>query len=357
MKIKVFDLIPGYVLSEDVMGKTAHPIMPKGTLLTRRMINVLKEFDIEEVSVGQFQNAGQGCGAEEKQMNPVMEKLPSGFQELYNAAVNSYKKNFQSWQAGSKVNVGEVRDYFIPLFQYIEKDPSNIRLIHRYSTKEEYMYHHAVSVGLLSGAIAQKLNLEKGACYQAALAGCLADAGMAKVPQHLLKKTDPLTETEFEEIKSHPVYGLQMVQHTSLLKSETKLAILQHHERLDRSGYPFRENPGRIPILSRIVAVSDVYHAIVCDHIYKKKKIPFQAIEELLEDHFGEFDISVVNALIRLVAHLSIGTKVILSNNEVAEVIYTKPSAPIKPLVKILSSDEMVDLETRRDLFIKEMIK
>ncbi|WP_350346398.1 HD-GYP domain-containing protein [Heyndrickxia faecalis] len=356
MKIKVVDLVPGYCLAEDVMGKTAHPIMPKGTLLTQKMIHVLKAFGIEEVDVGRS-NSRKETKESTREESQETATVPEAFREQYTAAVGSYKKMFQSWQSGSKVSVGEVRDFFIPLFELIEQDPGKIRIIHQYATKEEYIYHHAVSVGLLSGAIAQKLQLGKGTCYQAALAGCLADAGMAKIPAPLLRKSASLTEEEYEEIRNHPVYGLKMVQHSPLLKFETKLAILQHHERLDKSGYPFGEKPDRIPILSRIVAVADVYHAIVCDHIYKKKKIPFQAIEELLEDHFGEFDIAVIHALISLVAHLTIGSKVFLSNNEEAEVLYMKPSAPIKPLVKILSSNEMVDLESRPDLFITELIR
>lgn len=175
------------------MGKTARPIMPKGTLLTQKMINVLKEFGIEEVDVGRYNSRKE---AEEgvKEENQETATVPEAFRERYTSAVGSYKKMFQSWQSGSKVSVGAVRDFFIPLFEFIEQDPGKIRIIHQYATKEEYIYHHAISVGLLSGAIAQKLKLGKGTCYQAALAGCLADAGMAKVPAHLLRKSASLTK-------------------------------------------------------------------------------------------------------------------------------------------------------------------
>ncbi|WP_018665259.1 HD-GYP domain-containing protein [Heyndrickxia acidiproducens] len=355
MKVNVYHLRPGYKLTKDVMGKTLNPIIPKGTVLTKQLIDILKEFDIGEVWA-EYSNIS-GNSRDLKANTAEVEAIAPDLKALYLAAVKSCQRDFKNWQAGAKVKVEEVRDYLIPLFQYIENNPSSIGIIHHFSNKEEYLYHHAVSVGLLSGAIAQKMNLKKGDHYQAALAGFLADIGMARIPQHLLKKANDLTSMAFEEVKSHPVNSLKMIQHSSLLKPETKLAILQHHERLDRSGYPFGESPNRIPIMSRIVAVSDVYHAIVCDHIYKKRKIPFQAIEELTADYFGKFDISILNVLIQLVARLSIGTKVLLSNHEEAKVIYPKQTAPIKPLVKILSSGMMLDLEKSRDISIVELVK
>ena len=66
----------------------------------------------------------------------------------------------------------------------------------------------------------------------------LADCGMAKIDMTITEKAAFLTKDEFNEVKKHTVYSYQMVQDTPLLRQEMKLAIFQHHERLDGSGYP-----------------------------------------------------------------------------------------------------------------------
>lgn len=180
IRAKLHQLQEGCILAEDVLGKTKKTIMPKNTVLTPSLLNVLEKFLIEEVCVepvlangDPFRPAellGQHDGDNTSNEQPI---------SLYLKAVQKYKKAFQSWQSGSPIDIGEIRDIIIPLFDKFVHHRKELLTLYRYATKEDYLYHHAVSVGLLSGFLAKQLDYSKGDCYQIVLAGILSDCGMA----------------------------------------------------------------------------------------------------------------------------------------------------------------------------------
>ncbi|WP_113927370.1 HD-GYP domain-containing protein [Bacillus sp. P14.5] len=208
----------------------------------------------------------------------------------------------------------------------------------------------------MSGLMAKRLGMDTGKKIQVTLAGVLADCGMAKIPLSILTKETALTESQFKEIKMHPVYSYKMVKDISLLKPETKLAIFQHHERLDDSGYPTGENKERIHLFSKIIAVADVFHAMTSERIYRSRQLPFQVLEQIKEDHFGKYDIQAVQALIDIITDLSIGTEIRLSNGEEAEVMFLTRENPTRPLIQVKSTGTIMDLAKRRDLFVEEVL-
>ncbi|WP_375541189.1 HD-GYP domain-containing protein [Peribacillus frigoritolerans] len=74
--------------------------------------------------------------------------------------------------------------------------------------------------------------------YQAAIGGCLADCGMAKLPPRLLNKRESLTADDYKEIHAHPIFSYKMIKDSSIIKDSVKVAVLEHHGRLDGTGYP-----------------------------------------------------------------------------------------------------------------------
>ena len=148
-----------------------------------------------------------------------------------------------------------------------------------------------------------------------------------------------------------------MVQDTPLLRQEMKLAILQHHERLDGSGYPRGEKMGTISIFSQILATADVFHAMTSERLYRTKQSPYKVIEMIKEEEFGKFDIKVVEALQRLVGSLSIGTRVKLTDGEIGEVMFIHRDAPLRPMIKKESDGAIIDLMTVPGLAVAKIIE
>lgn len=358
MRVKTHYLVEGCILSKDIVGRIGNPIINKKTILNTEMLDVLNAFLVSEVSVEKIKIDGQQYHPREvidEESEEDLKEEPS-FISDYLKAVQTYKQYFKNWQAGSKVEVAKIREIMIPLLEKALNNPSVIFSLHHYCTKEDYLYHHAISVGLISGYIAQKKRFDLGDVTQITLAGCLVDCGMAKISPSILEKKTVLTSQEYEEVRKHPLYSLRMLQSTTILKETVKYAILQHHERLDGSGYP-KGKYGTAPhSFSRVVSVADVYHAMTSERSYRKKQSPFKVMEMILHDDFGKFDISVIKILLAGIANYAIGSKVRLSNGATAEIIFIDENAQTRPLVKLLDSNELLHLDRNRELFIEEIM-
>ena len=202
MLVKTKYLVDGCILAKDINGLTNRPIMNKQTILDAELLNVLEGFLIDEVSVERTLINGETFLPKEIIDYELEEeqKEDSSFISMYLKAVQAYKRLFKNWQAGSKVEVAKVREMIIPLFDKAMESPSDILILHHYCQKEDYLYHHAVSLGLLSGFIAYKMKFDMADVYQVTMAGCLADCGMSKIPNKILTKTSKLSFEENEEM-------------------------------------------------------------------------------------------------------------------------------------------------------------
>ncbi|MED3761460.1 HD domain-containing phosphohydrolase [Peribacillus frigoritolerans] len=134
--------------------------------------------------------------------------------------------------------------------------------------------------------------------HQAAIGGCLADCGMAKLPPNLLNKRESLTADDYKEIHVHPIFSSKVIKDSSIIKDSVKVAVLEQHGRLDGTGYPIRLKTKPMNSLSKIIAVADVLHAMTSERAYRKKQSPFKVLEMVFHDDFGKFDIAVVKTLL-----------------------------------------------------------
>ncbi|TFD96555.1 HD-GYP domain-containing protein [Jeotgalibacillus sp. R-1-5s-1] len=362
MKVHVEELTVGCIAAEDVMGLTANPIIKKGTEIEPIHIEVMRAFNIRQLAILSKTADGGMVDAEPSKDEAYNETADFhevenySFKKLYMDFVKFFNAAFNGWQSGSKVDVVDLKNKLTPLLKAVSSDRDMIYYLPRWSQPKDYMAHHAVSTALISYLIAEKYGYDKGACIQTALAGIIADTGMAKMPLSILKKTGPLTQEEAIEIRKHPIYSYQYVMDTPLLKNEMKQAIYQHHERLDGSGYPRGSKRSDINLPAQMIALADVYHAMTSERLYRARQSPFKALETIMHDEFGKFDIILLKTLQEMVGNLSTGTKVELSNEQVAEVIFTKPDELLRPMVRSTLTEEVIDLSTNRKLFIERVI-
>ncbi|MFX3674316.1 MAG: HD-GYP domain-containing protein [Paenisporosarcina sp.] len=365
LQVRVSELKLGSVIAEDIFANTPYPIIRKDTKITREHFQVFQAFQITKVSitiVDPFNKPDeeiQKVSVLEKDQltnSPSMIVVKRKFTSLYNQAVQDYKKEFLNWQSGSKVDITKVRNMIVPLVEYVLVDKQIVAKLNDFSQVHDYIYHHAIAIGIITGSLAQKLGYEKGQIIQIATAALLSDCGMSKIDTRLREKKAALTQHEFNEIKKHTLYGYQMIKDTPLLKPEMKLAIFQHHERLDGSGYPKGEKMESVTINSQIIAVADMYHAMTSERAYRSKVSPFKVMEMIREDEFGKFNIQVVQALFNIVGDLPIGMRVELSTGETGEVIFVQPNLPTRPMIRSSISGEILDLSLKRHLYIERIL-
>jgi len=360
--VKVSDLRLGSIIAKDIIANTQFPIIYKNTKVTRDHLPVLKAFQISQVPVLtssiELKKANQQevAAMSSEQIEAVEEVYITPFERKYSDVVEKFKMEFLNWESGSKVDITKVRTNILPLIHDVLENREKIFILNEFSDSKNYIHHHSVAISLICAVIAQKMGYSKGDVIQIAIAGAVADCGMAKVSKKIREKNGPLTEYEFKEIQEHPYYSLQMVNNISILKSDMKIAVYQHHERLDGSGYPKGDKGNTIAIYAHIIAVADVFHAMTCERVYRTKESPFKVLEMIRESEFGKFNIQVVQALITCAADLALGTKVELSNGLVGSIVFTNKTTATRPVVKLDGSNDIIDLAKNRNIYIERLI-
>src|SRR5699024_5679015 len=228
----------------------------------------------------------------------LIKKAPASFDELYLEAVSNYKKFFRKWQGGAPVDYYDIRNMMTPLFEHISNQNLDLFLLYKYAKKQDYFYHHAVAVALIAVYIAKRKKYQKKEYIQIGMASILADCGMAQIQENLYQTDRKITKAEYEEIKNHPTYSFRMVEGISSVTKAMRLGILQHHERMDGTGYPLGVYDEKIHPFAKIIAISDAYHAMSSERMYQKRQSPFKVLEKMLTYKHKQFDYPLLKTFV-----------------------------------------------------------
>jgi diguanylate cyclase (GGDEF)-like protein/putative nucleotidyltransferase with HDIG domain len=166
-------------------------------------------------------------------------------------------------------------------------------LLHR---KDADTVSHSVHVAILCIEIARALGVDDGLLDDLRVAARLHDIGKIAVPDAILNKAGKLDDDEFRIIKTHTVVGAELLRSWGLPGPAT--IVVQHHERIDGSGYPAGLCGDAICIESRIVHAADAYIAMIRDRPYRKAMSQEEAFAELVRHSGTQFDAEVVEALV-----------------------------------------------------------
>jgi putative two-component system response regulator len=134
----------------------------------------------------------------------------------------------------------------------------------------------------------------------------LHDVGKIAISDQILKKPGPLTKDEYEEMKKHAVFGLKIIERIetdsgeSDLLNHAKVFALTHHEKWDGPGYPNGIKGEKIPLEGRIMAIADVYDALVSERPYKKAFTHEQAAKIIIEGKGTQFDPVLIDLFINI---------------------------------------------------------
>jgi putative nucleotidyltransferase with HDIG domain len=167
--------------------------------------------------------------------------------------------------------------------------------------KDGYTEEHTRRVALRAVQVGEELGLAGSRLRALATGALVHDIGKLSVPDHILQKPGPLTDEEFEIIKLHPEWGDKMLVELGF-GEEIRHLVRSHHERLDGSGYPHGSEGSLIPLDVRILAVCDVYDALISTRVYRDAWSHERAVKLLREESGTSFDAKCVTALERVLA-------------------------------------------------------
>ncbi|MBF0318959.1 MAG: HD domain-containing protein [Nitrospirae bacterium] len=163
--------------------------------------------------------------------------------------------------------------------------------------RDPYTGGHTKRVSNYSIAIAETLGISAVDRERLELASVLHDIGKIGVSDNVLRKASKLTDEEFDEIKTHPMCGQEILSYIEELKNIIP-GVKSHHERIDGRGYPDGLKGQEIDLIARIIAVADSFDAMTSDRPYRKGLPLEAALEELRKCSGTQFDTMVVEAFI-----------------------------------------------------------
>ena len=166
-------------------------------------------------------------------------------------------------------------------------------------TRDPYTAGHQQRVAELATAIAREMKLEDTRIDQLRMAAVIHDIGKMYVPSDILSKPGKLLDAELSLIKAHPQYGYDIVKGMDFPCSVAQ-AVLQHHERLDGSGYPQSLKGEDIILEAKILAVADVIEAMSSHRPYRPALGIDKALEEISKNKGNLYDPDVVDACLEL---------------------------------------------------------
>jgi HD-GYP domain-containing protein (c-di-GMP phosphodiesterase class II) len=193
-------------------------------------------------------------------------------------------------------------------------------LMVRLAAKDASTEEHTRRVASLAVEIGEQLGLSRPRLRRLAIGGLLHDIGKLSVPDAILQKPGPLDEDEFAVIKLHPERGRGLLNELGGFDESVTRLVHDHHERLDGRGYPRGVGAADLDLETRILAVCDVYDALVSPRVYRPAWPVEQALELLNDEAGTSFDARCVAALVRVLDARTASREPAASTNLVARV-------------------------------------
>ena len=222
------------------------------------------------------------------------------------------------------------------------------------------LYDHSVMVASLSILTALKMNLSQWEVYDIGVGSLLHDMGLRYLSTPY---QDVDVEKEFDpeslfEYRKHTLYGFSSVEKETWMSNESKKIILFHHERLDKSGFPFKQVV--MPIGVRIVAIADAFDDILCGIGVKRGNVR-QALEYIRNGKDKLFEGRIVDYFLEFIAAYPVGTTVVTNKGDEAIVIEQNEHFTDRPKIRLIKDhtgkpyedEKLIDLLENDDITIE----
>ncbi|MEK8126822.1 HD-GYP domain-containing protein [Paenibacillus filicis] len=357
MQVPINQIKIGDRLGSDIFNHSGVLVLSAATVLTQDDIFKLSLHRVDEVDV----RIDEQQPAYQEQVLQAMESPPALFAveernveklAAYQGAVSGIKHLFQQVATEGYVSMEQVNEGFSPLVEQVHQENDVVSLLLVLNNKDDYTYQHSVQVGMISYYIAKWMGQSEDEALLAGKAGYLHDVGKSKIDPTVLTKPGRLSDEEYQHIKKHTIYGYEILKKSGLPESLC-LAALQHHERMDGTGYPLRLQDSDIHPLAKIIAVADVYSAMISTRVYQKKRDLLSVLRELHRCSFGELEPHITHTFIKHMVPNFIGKKLQLNTGEVGKIVLTHPTDFFRPLVNF--DGYFIDLSQRQDLGVEHI--
>ncbi|MCQ8887787.1 DUF3391 domain-containing protein [Pseudoalteromonas agarivorans] len=280
-------------------------------------------------------------------------------QEFAKASINFEQHNrklqalYGDVTTGLSVNLKVIDEMANDIVSSVFRNTSAMTILTRIKDKHSYNWRHMINCAIFTAVFAKYLGYKEEAVQQLAMGALLHDLGQAKLPQGIISRPSKLTSSEMDIIKRHVAQGLGLVKGEKGITPLILDMIVNHHERLDGSGYPRGITAEKLSRPARMMAIVDVYDALTADRPHQEGDEPINALRYLLANK-ELFDAELVQHFIKCLGVHPVGTIVKLTNERLALVLEGNKTNPIKPKVKLFYNAKHGHHVTPKDLDLNE---
>ena len=394
--MRVEDVKPGMILHTTAVTESGRVVLRAGTQMNVRAIEGLKTWNIIQVDIrilGDQTDVASPFDAEiekilgEKQ--PILseskvevieetpeasqdivsdipqepeeddyaaENLPESFVDKYMSALAQvkYELSMARFQKNS-FNPEHLKALIPDVLQPLLEDKTIFWKLQFIEHKEDYLYHHSIDVAILAGCIGEWLGCTQKRLESLMWGALLHDIGKTLVPLNIINKSGSLTAEEWNIAQLHAVRGYKYLRKNYDMPHEIHYCVLQHHERMDGSGYPLSLPGKKIDICGRIIAIADIYSAMTSMRSYGKRRTSYDAAATLQSEMFGKLDSQVCLQFLGRLRQFFQGNMVRLNDGRDAEVVFLNPADDSRPMVRT-ADGAVIDLGRSRDFSIRRVL-
>lgn len=346
--VSIEDLHPGMTLARTIVNDNMIVVLSENTVLTKPHITRLGFLNIPAVYVkDDF----------ELTTTPVVgEPLTRShaFVAEYKEVVSEAQDIFSSVAKDNEVPVERTTAMVQRDLAPMSKQSGAIDYLYELNHLASDVYNHSLRVSILAGVIAKWMRIPQKKTHDIIMAGFMHDIGKTKFTERLLEKNiQTLKGEDLEAYRNHARDGFNILSANKDVSEGVRLAALQHHERMDGSGFPSGLTGKDIHEYARIIAVADIYDNITTEREGYVKQTPFSAIAQISEDMFSKLDPAVCMPFLNNIKHVFLGSTVTLSNGLQGILVGYPEDFAAHPLIRI-TQDQVVDLNEHKNIKIIE---
>lgn len=325
----------GSRLSEAIVDPRGTVLLPQGAVLTGATIDRLHRLRVPSVMLED--DRFDDIRPEQTISAPTRRAANETLTSLFNAARNDRIKGIPS--------IDLTRIARMLSDDLVASRDGFVRLLDA-TDESEYALVDALNVAVTALKVAPHAGLQRYD-LDVAVGGLLHDLGMWAPG---VDYRHPLTDNARAAIRAHSERGHRLLKSTLSLSAIAKIAVLQHHEREDGSGYPAGLRSDTIHAAAKLLAVADVYCALCMNRPYRPRLLPHEAAEWLTMAAGMELDREITLTFLRWIVPYPPGTAVRLSTGEHAVVMRVNRQLPARPVLRIHSDSKGGDCNPTRDV-------
>jgi len=275
---------------------------------------------------------------------PLEQELQSA-DESYGAAIDMLGSVMRDIQVGKGLEIEAVESVVDDLVESIIRHPGALQLVSRMREADESSYTHALQVAVLLASFGRELGFSREQLTYLGQVGMLLDVGKLRINEGILNKRGNLTPAEFEEVKRHVQYGLEIVEASGVAHPDVVAGVAEHHERLNASGYPRGLHDAQIAPIGKMAGIVDSFSALTSIRPYAQPVSAYTAMQQLQGWADTYFNAGLVELFIQSIGIFPVGTLVELSTGEAAVVLEQGRGRRLKPKVLVVSAPDKKPLE------------